>query len=79
MPPDVEHIGGEFGTCVQCGYALGQPPWGAMNRRSPQSLLLLLPEVGSVGPVSGEKPKIKRYRLVRVRVGPPANANRLRR
>ncbi|MGN6373431.1 MAG: hypothetical protein ACTHM1_10670 [Solirubrobacteraceae bacterium] len=50
-----------------------------MNRRSPQSLLLLLPEVGSVGPVSGEKPKIKRYRLVRVRVGPPANANRLRR
>lgn len=44
----------------------------AMTTHSAKSLLLLLPEDGGVGPARAERPKIRRYRLVRVRVNPPA-------
>lgn len=42
-----------------------------------KSFLLLLPEVSSLGPARGEQPKIRRYRLVRMRVNPPAAVDRL--
>jgi hypothetical protein len=58
-------------------------PWRAtIMRMSPypaKSLLLLLPEAGNGGPVRGEQPKVRRYRLVRMRVNPPAAGDRLRR
>lgn len=51
----------------------------AMTTHSAKSLLLLLPEDGVVGPARTERPKIRRYRLVRVRVNPPARGNRVQR
>jgi hypothetical protein len=49
----------------------------AMSTHAARSLLLLLPE--AAGPARGEQPKIRRYRLVRMRVNPPASGDRLRR
>ena len=51
----------------------------AMSPRLAKSLLLLLPEEGRAGPSRGEQPKIRRYRLVRVRVNPPLRGDRMRR
>jgi hypothetical protein len=50
-----------------------------MSPHSAKSLLLLLPEAGSAGPARGEQPKIRRYRLVRMRVNPPSAGDRVRR
>jgi hypothetical protein len=50
-----------------------------MTPHPAKSLLLLLPEAGSAGPTRAEQPKIRRYRLVRMRVNPPAGGDRLRR
>jgi hypothetical protein len=51
----------------------------AMSTHAARSLLLLLPEAPLAGPARGEQPKIRRYRLVRMRVNPPAPGDRLRR
>lgn len=51
----------------------------AMSTHAARSLLLLLPEAAAAGPARGEQPKIRRYRLVRMRVNPPASGDRLRR
>lgn len=51
-----------------------------MSPYAAKSLLLLLPEAGSsMEPARGQQPKIRRYRLVRMRVNPPAGGDRLRR
>lgn len=42
----------------------------AMSPYPAKSMLLLLPEEGT-GPARAEQPKLRRYRLVRVRVNPP--------
>lgn len=42
-----------------------------MSPRTPVSLLLLLPEDTATGLAQTERPKIRRYRLVRMRFDPP--------
>lgn len=50
----------------------------AMSPHPAKSLLLLLPEEGAGAPARIEQPKVRRYRLVRVRVNPPVRSDRLR-
>jgi hypothetical protein len=51
----------------------------AMSPHPAKSMLLLLPEEGTAGPARAEQPKVRRYRLVRVRVNPPMRGDRVRR
>ena len=51
----------------------------AMSPHPAKSLLLLLPEQGAAGAARAEQPKVRRYRLVRVRVNPPVGGDRVRR
>ncbi|MGN6373880.1 MAG: hypothetical protein ACTHM1_12980 [Solirubrobacteraceae bacterium] len=50
-----------------------------MSPHPSKSLLLLLPEEGAGAPARTEQPKVRRYRLVRVRVNPPLRGDRVRR